>query len=111
MSTQLATPAIEESTYVVVATFLDENGDAVVPNSVSWTLTNQTGSVINSRTHVSETPASSVNIVLFGDDLKVLDGLSRLLTIEAEYDSSLGSGLPLNDSATFHLEDLVHLPD
>ena len=61
--------AIEQSTYVITASFTDETGAAVVPNSVTWTLVNGDGQVVNSRSAVSVTPASSVTIVLSGDDL------------------------------------------
>lgn len=107
MATALTTSAIEQSTYVVVASFTDEDGNAVVPNTVTWSLTSPTGTIINSRENVSATPAATVNIVLKGNDLLVADGLSRLLTITAAYDSSLGTGLPLIESCIFHLENLV----
>ena len=111
MTTVLTTTAAEEGTYVVVAAFTDEDDAAVVPDTVTWTLTNATGTVINSRLHVAPTPASTISIVLSGDDLKAADGLARRVTVEATYTSNYGSGLPLNADCTFHLEDLVHIPD
>ena len=106
MTTVLTTDAQENSTYVVVAAFTDEEGVAVVPTSVTWTLTKMDATVINSRSAVVIAAAASVSIVLSGADLDPDDGLVRLLTVEAVYDSALGTGLPLKQEAVFHLEDL-----
>ena len=110
-TTITATRAIEESTFVVTASFADENGDAVTPNALVWTLTRTDGTAINSREDVSITPAASVSIVLSGDDLQVFagDNYQRVLTLKGTYDSDLGSGLPLNDELYFSVEDLVNV--
>lgn len=107
----LSTAAIEKSTYVITFTFADEDGNAVVPNSVVWTLTDQSGTVINSREQVSITPGASVDVVLSGDDLALSKNLmqKRVVVIEADYDSNAGNGLPLNDSATFSIMPLVYV--
>lgn len=107
MPTTLTTRATDESTFVITAAFADEDGVAVVPNSASWTLTNDRGGVINGRTAISATPASSIEIVLSGDDLSYTDGAYRILTIQATYDSTLGSNLPLNDQVIFAIDNLV----
>jgi hypothetical protein len=100
--------AIEGSTYVVTASFTDESGNAVTPNTVTWTLTSKGGTVINSREDVSETPGTSVDIVLTGDDLAIgSNGQQRILTVNAVYDSSYGTDLPLKGRCTFTVEDLV----
>lgn len=98
MATVLIVTATEGSTYVVTAAFTDEDGDAVVPASITWTLTDSQGSVINERDGVEvETPAASVDILLQGADLEAdpSGGGYLLFTIDATYNSSLGSGLPL----------------
>jgi len=97
MATLLTVTATEDSTYVVNVSFTDEDGNAVVPNDVAWSLKDKSGSIINDRSDVSETPASSIDIVLSGDDLEPA-GVERaflVLTVTADYDSALGSGLPL----------------
>ena len=100
--------AIEGSTYVVTAAFTDEDGDAVTPNTVTWTLTTTNGTVINSREDVSITPDTSVDIVLSGDDLAVgSNGRYRILTVEAVYDSSYGTDLPLKARCAFEIENLA----
>lgn len=103
--------ANEKSTYVVDVSFFDEDNNPVVPNNVAWTLTDLSGNVINSRTQVSISPATTVSIVLSGLDLalsptEITTG-SRLVTVEADYDSSLGSALPLNEEAEFTVTNLT----
>lgn len=96
-ATVLSTQATAYSTFVVTVTFRDENASLVTPNTVTWKLTDADGVVINSRTAVSETPATAVDIVLQGDDLDPggCDVAMLLLSVTAPYDSGLGSGLPL----------------
>jgi hypothetical protein len=100
--------AIEKSTFVITVAFTDSNGVAVIPNQVLWTLTNQNGDLVNSREDVSVTPASTVNIVVSGDDLAMEGyGSRRILTILAVYDSEYGENLPLRARAVFNIDDLV----
>lgn len=109
MPTKLAISAVEESTYVVSITILDESGNEVTPNSMTWTLTDVLGTVINGRQNQPITPtASRVDIVLSGEDLSLPagSGNTRILTIQGTYDSVLGTGLSLKDKAVFIIEDL-----
>ncbi|RLJ04012.1 MAG: hypothetical protein DRP08_02600 [Candidatus Aenigmatarchaeota archaeon] len=102
--------AIEKSTYVIIVTFTDEDGDALTPNEVNWDLTNLSGGEINSRTGVSVTPASSVNIVLSGDDLAIYatgDSEMRELTVYGTYNSSYGNNLPYKAAVKFGIINLV----
>lgn len=109
MPTNLTVSPNEESTVVITAACLDEDGAAVVPNAVTWTLTDAAGTVINSREAVALTPAESMDIVLSGDDLAVPNpgNTTRHLLIEGNYDSTAGSGLPIRDQATFKIANLV----
>jgi hypothetical protein len=108
MSTNLTVSAVEKSTYIVTAAFVNEDGDAVTPETVVWTLSDIDGTVINSRENVSETPATTVNIVLTGDDLGVSTvGPKRVVTVLATYNSDYGSLLKLKAAATFIIENLV----
>jgi hypothetical protein len=100
----------EESTAVFVASFEDEDGQAVTPNSVSWTLTDEHKNVINERDGEELTPDTSVDIVLSGDDLAIgSNGERRFLLVEAVYSSDAGSGLPLKDQVEFHIKNLIHI--
>jgi hypothetical protein len=108
MATNLTVHATEKSTYIVTAAFQNELGVAVTPNSVTWTLTNVRGVVIGSLENVNITPATSIKIVLTGDDLMIGSyGGKRIITIKAVYDSINGSGLLLKGCAMFDIDNLV----
>jgi len=111
MPTQLTDYAVEKSTFAVQAAFTDEDDDAVVPDSITWSLCDPDGTIINSRQDVSvSSPASTTTIVLSGDDLQLLDQdndyETRYLEISAVYDSDIGQNLPLNDRAEFRVINL-----
>ena len=108
MATNLELQAKEEATYIVVASFTDENGVAVVPSAITWSLYDDRGQVINNRENVSiATPAATVNIVLTGDDLAVgTDGTYRQIAVRWTYNSSLGSGLVGRGVANFRIEEV-----
>jgi len=106
----LTVHANEQSTFVVTVAFKDEEGNDVTPTSMNWTLTDSDGNVINNRENVVvNSPSSSEDIVLSGDDLAVTDENNRvrILTVEAVYSSSLGSNLPLKDDVTFTVDNLI----
>lgn len=108
--TTLTTAARDKSTYVVTAAFTDSAGADVIPDSITWTLTDSYGTVINSREDVSiASPAASIDIVLSGDDLSFDDGKKRVLTINATYSSDEGSGLPLREEAVFGIDGLINV--
>ena len=115
MPVVIDTPAVEESTYVVTASFTDENDTPVVPNTITWSLTDLDGDPINYRSDVEVlSPAASITLVLKGDDLQIAAGeggsAQRILTLEATYDSSLGNDLPLKESMIFRVLDLTAVP-
>jgi len=105
----------ELGTRHVIASFTDENDVAVIPENVTWTLTDEGGAVINSRTAISATPDSSGSITatLTGNDLEILDGetsrprASRVLSIYYEYDSTYGNNLSERTVYKFEVENLV----
>lgn len=107
---KLTAEAVEGSTYAVTASFRDETGAAVAPdNGLAWTLTDVNGTVVNGREGVTITPASTVTIVLSGDDLAVpasAGEVTRLLAVEGTYESDLGSGLPIRDEVEFIVRGL-----
>ena len=104
----IAAAAREESTFVIACAFKDETGTAVAPTTMTWTLTDTDGNIINSREDVSiASPSSSENIVLGGSDLAIIDGDRILvLTLEGTYTSTNGSGLALKDQVRFTVKDL-----
>lgn len=108
MPTELTLHANDESTFVVTAAFTDEEGTAVTPNAgLTWSLRSAAGSIINSRSDVAITAASTITIVLSGDDLKYSDGNTRYLTIEGTYNSTLGNNLSVKDEVSFLINDLI----
>lgn len=113
MATELLPVAIERSTYVVTASFYDETTTAVIPNSIAWTLTDDTGGVINSRSAVSATPSTTINIVLQGADLPIPSGSysdrNLYLTIYATYNSTLGTSMPFRHEVKFQVKNLLNV--
>ena len=113
MAELISTIAMEEGTYVVTLSFTDETGQAVAPSAATWTLTDNAGTVINSRDTVTiSSPATTVNIVLSGDDLAVQSGetgyyLERRILVEATYSSNLGTDLPMKWEGAFNVKNLT----
>lgn len=96
--------ANEESTFFVTCTFKDEDGNAVTPSSIVWSLRNGAGNIINGRdSQVISSLASVVVITLTGDDLDRGTGPERYLTIEAVYGAD---NLPLVDEYKFTIKDM-----
>lgn len=89
--------ATENSAYVASISLYDEAGAAMTPTSCTWSLRNNAGTIVNNRTSVAMTPATTMNIVLLAADLDYAEVVStgRYLTVEAVYTSSYGVGLPL----------------
>lgn len=111
MPTTMTIKAEEESTYIIRVAFKDEDGNAVVPDTIYWKLTDSDGNIINSRNMESVTVASTIDITLSGDDLVVVtdkgSNKKRVLTIWGVYDSDLGDNLPYKDACKFFLKDLT----
>lgn len=100
----------EESTLVVLCEFLDEDGLAVTPTSASWTLTDEDGNVVNSRSAVALSPSvGSATVVMTGADLAMTPGHNgkRKLLVEALYNSTRGTGLYLKKEYAFSITNLV----
>lgn len=94
----MSEPAIEGSTCVIQVDFYDESENPVTPTSATWTLTDSSGSVVNSREdEIISSLDTTVYIVLSGADLVTNShSLEELtLTITATYNSAYGSGLPM----------------
>jgi len=105
-SKTLAQPAfVAGSTGAVIAHCRDALGNSVIPTSGSWTLMSVGGDIINGKKDVPLPPGTSKPIiVLSGDDLV---GGKQLLYVEATYNSTLGSDLPLIDWIAF---DVITFP-
>lgn len=112
MPITLSKKANEQSSYGVGILFLDSKGNPATPYIMKWTLTDSAGNLI--REEMNYNPSSSEDIVLFGDDLKFnensdIDEGMRILTIESEYNSNIGSNLPLKEEIIFYIHDLQNV--
>ena len=110
----MTTVAEERSTFVAQCTFKNETGSNVIPIDIVWTLADKFGNVINARSSVAIVGMTAiVNIVLTGTDLIVSETFPadvwRFLTVSATYDSTLGTGLKLRDSAKFQVANLTSI--
>lgn len=113
MATEILPGAIERSTYVVKVSCFDETTTVVIPNSAVWTLTDDTGGVVHSRSAVALTPSTEMSIVLNGADLPIADGgygdRDLYLSIYATYNSTLGTSMPLRHEVRFQVKNLLHV--
>ena len=106
--TKLSVRAKESGAYLITAVLTDEEGQPAVPETLSWTLTDDNGVVINGRHNVFISPASTIEILLFGDDLVTPEKkeAARVVTIRGSYSSSRGM-LPLVEDARFIVENVL----
>ena len=118
MTTKLSFKAQEGSTLGIVAEFTEKRTDIeetvlITPNAgLTWSLTDLDGNIINDRDEVELVSASSVLIVLSGNDLALSGGYpaERCVTVEGTYNSVLGNNLTLKDAMVFQIENLVGVP-
>ena len=103
----------EEGAGGIQVAFTDTNGTAVAPNGgLTWSLLDSDGDAINSREDVAITAASTITVILTGDDLALATGESgtalRFLLIKGTYNSStLGNNVPLRAQCGFYISDFV----
>jgi Cu/Ag efflux protein CusF len=113
MALSLTLKATEESTYIITCDFEDEDGNAIPPKTMTWTLSDADGNIINEKEDVEVTdPQASQDVTLKGDDLQAVDNddFLRVFTVKATYDSEdYGNDLPFNGEIAFTLEDLVNI--
>lgn len=114
MAKQLNVKANEGSTFIVQFQFFVRDADGVessmVPNpGLSWTLSDENGTPVNSRLAVPiDPPASTIFVVLSGDDL-ALDAnypAKRFLVVEGTFNSEYGLDLPFNHEVSFFIDNL-----
>lgn len=117
MATILYAHMDEGGTYIVNISTVDEDGNAVAPETLKWTLTDDTGAaVINGRSEVEiAAPSASEDVVLDGDDCAIQIGeesdvVTRIFTVTGTYDSVLGVGLHLRGCCYILLDNYETLP-
>jgi hypothetical protein len=107
----IATAVVEKSTLILAVGFQDENGSGTVASGVVWSLTDEDGNVINSRSDVvASGSGSAMTIVLTGLDTELqalkADGFSddgaRQLVVKGFYNSPTnGNGLNMTGEFRF----------
>ena len=100
--------AVERSTFVIRASFADRNGTAVNPTGLTWTLTDEDGTVINDRRDVSASASGGyADIALSGADLAVdgTDRVKRILSVSGTYTAAHGSS-PVRDEVHFFVRPM-----
>ena len=99
--------------------FTDENGAAVIPVSIKWSLTDEKGNVVNGRTNVIvASPTNPYTVCLDAADTEVMpspvvDNFKRVLTMQFTYVSSTtGAPSPChgNFEYWFGIQPLVRNP-
>ncbi len=110
----------EEGIRGIKAVFTDDAGVLVVPNAgtIKWTLTDrvdrdETPNIINTREDIVVTSASTIYIVVKGDDLALQAGevnqaqADRILKLEWQYNSTnLGNNIKDYAQFIFSIENL-----
>ena len=125
MGTTFSTKLLsEKGAGFIQVDFTDEAGVVVIPNAdtIKWTLTTKplrgiVPTVINSREQVAITSLSTINIPLEGNDLALLAAeagepfVERVLTVEYQYNSTLGNNIDANAQHVFEIENLYYITD
>ena len=107
------TDAVEGSTYIVRLEVYREDGAAVVPNEAVWSLRDNYNQVVNNRDEVPLVPATTMTVILSGDDL-VYERNSksiRAMTVTGTYDGLYGTDLPIAEEFTFSIRPLAGVED
>ena len=134
MATVSLNVLIEQGSGFISMSFTDKNGNAMTPKTLTWTLTDMDGNVINNRNQGEVgSLASTVEVMLSGDDLKIVSGetleqtkhakgqfpsalnkylAKRICTVEGTYDDlDHGNDIPFKDSIIFPVEQLPAVAD
>lgn len=95
------------ASWVLRCSFYDENNVAVVPTTITWTLTDSEGEIINGREDEAVAALATVYIHLGPLDNTAYEGddVKRVLRVEAKYGSVLmpGEELTIVEEATYYI--------
>lgn len=122
--TTITTEVCEEGTLKVSFILQDESDNVVIPTSISWQLSDNLGTVINSLTFannditgtqetvtVNSTTGSGFIVRLTGDDLAMqndYDDGKRIFAVQGLYDSTLGTDNKLKGELSFTITNLIN---
>ena len=108
MATDTLSTTLDEGSggVITVGSFTDQDGNTVSPSnitSLTWTLSDANGNIINSRKDVALTPAASVEIGLVAAETTAGSGdnvsagyFTRYLLVKYTYDTTI-NGAAVND--------------
>ena len=117
MTTTITVKPNELGTAVITMSFTDEDDAAVTPTSLQWQLMKSDGTIVNDRAFADNAftaSAGEATVILSGDDLAMFgdkDNGRRVFSIQGEYDSTAGVGLPLKDEVNFRVQKLLGQTD
>jgi hypothetical protein len=98
--THLETKANEESAYTITVSC------DFTPTAMKWSLTDEDGTVINSRSSVAvAVPSTSNTVTITGDDLEITNE-RKTLRIFTVYGTYNGGANKFADECTFYVADL-----
>ena len=104
MPASLNIAVLEGGTIGVISEFFDENGSAVVPKSVKYSLKDKYGNIVNGKDKVDLVANDKMVVPLSGDDLPPGE---KNFNIYAVYDSQeLGNNRTMVDYVNFNVEDM-----
>ena len=100
--------AVNDGTAVVAtATFTDEAGEPVTPDSITWSLFDPDGAIVNELEDEGiVTPAASVDVLIEGANNLYSDGYKRTIVFQAVVDLVAGNNQASNESATYQILDI-----
>lgn len=104
MATKLS-DVIEGEGKLYSVSFKDDAGASVAPNNITYTLRNERDKVVNSRSGVVVSPATSVTIQATTADCDPADGLKRFVTVNWDYDSTSGTGIKKVSEAYWNIQN------
>lgn len=97
----------EGGTLILPLVFFDETDTEGVPDTLTWTLKNFSGEVVDELEDQTLVPSEEITLVLTGAQLSVGSyGTDRELQIKGTYESTLGS-LHLDQAVRFYIRPLV----
>ncbi len=112
---KLSVTAGEEGSIILNFSFSDDKGEPKAPLEFHWSLRRLDGSVVNNRGNISESPAASMEIALYGPDLSIQESarlVTRKFTCWGTYLSDLNGGttLPWTAECEIDIENYTGIP-
>jgi hypothetical protein len=105
---RLSKLATDKSTYIILVEFKDETGQSKAPDTMTWTLHDKDGNVINNCEDVAvAAPTAEEAIILGGDDTANAENelIPRYVTAWGTYTSdTYGAGLGWLQIFEFYIE-------